>query len=216
MEDVFNKHTHAQIQNKFRLFLIDGHSSHIIIDFIEYACANNIRFFCLFSHIIHFMQFLDVGLFRSLQQYYNQVVDEKSRHGTTYINKLDFLQTFHFARIKTYIKSNISSVFINAEIFSVDANKIFIQLFKSNADQFEQLSATLSFRKHLAFIKTPRNVQEVDQIIDALFERTDFSSNLVKRCEKLVKNLKETITMNQMLIERNKNPTQTAATHKTR
>ena len=179
LKDVFNKHIHARIQNRPRLFLIDGHNSHIIIDFIEYACANNIQLFCLFNHITHLMQSLNVDLFRPLQQYYNQMVDEKSKHGTTYINKFNFLQTFHLVRIKTYIKSNINLVFINAKIFSADVNKIFIQLFKSNADQSEQLSATPSLRKHLEFIKTPRNVQEINQIIDVLFEWADLSSNLV-------------------------------------
>ena len=80
------------------------------------------------------MQFLNVGLFRPLQQYYNQIIDEKSKHETTYINKFDFLQIFYFVHIKTYIKSNINLVFINAKIFFVDVNKIFIQFFESNAD----------------------------------------------------------------------------------
>ena len=47
------------------LLLQDGHASHISIELIELAHANNIHLLCLPAHSTHILQLLDVGVFKS-------------------------------------------------------------------------------------------------------------------------------------------------------
>ena len=49
------------------LLVQDGHSSHISIELIEMACANNVTHLCLPAHTSHMLQPLDVGVFKSFK-----------------------------------------------------------------------------------------------------------------------------------------------------
>ena len=46
---------------------MDGHGSHVSIDVIELARANDIHLLCLPSHTTHILQPLDVGVFKSFK-----------------------------------------------------------------------------------------------------------------------------------------------------
>ena len=52
------------------LLIEDGHSSHISIEVIEMAHANDIHLLCLPSHTTHILQPLDVGVFKSFKSHY--------------------------------------------------------------------------------------------------------------------------------------------------
>ena len=54
------------------LLLQDGHASHISIDLIELARANNISLLCLPAHTTHILQPLDVGVFKSFKSYFSK------------------------------------------------------------------------------------------------------------------------------------------------
>ena len=54
------------------LLLEDGHTSHISIEAIEHARANDIHLLCLPSHTTHLLQPLDVGVFKSLKANYSK------------------------------------------------------------------------------------------------------------------------------------------------
>ena len=52
------------------LLIEDGHGSHISLDVIELARANNIHLLCLPSHTSHILQPLDIGVFKSFKSAY--------------------------------------------------------------------------------------------------------------------------------------------------
>ena len=52
------------------LLVYDGHASHLSIEVIEKARANDISFFCLPSHCTHLLQPLDVGVMSSLKTHF--------------------------------------------------------------------------------------------------------------------------------------------------
>ena len=54
------------------LLLEDGHSSHITIDVIEKARANDVHLLCLPAHTSHILQPLDIGVFKSFKTHYNK------------------------------------------------------------------------------------------------------------------------------------------------
>lgn len=54
------------------LLILDGHGSHISIEVIELARANNIHLLCLPAHTTHLLQPLDVGVFKSFKTYFSK------------------------------------------------------------------------------------------------------------------------------------------------
>lgn len=74
-----------------RLLLIDGHASHVSVEFIEFCWAVNIVPLCLPPHTTHYLQPLDVGCFAPLDRAYRTQLDKRNKMGVVEITKLDFL-----------------------------------------------------------------------------------------------------------------------------
>ncbi len=70
----------------------------------------NIVFLCLSSHIIHYLQFLDVDCFDSLNKAYKKQLDKKNKIEIMQINKLNFLKFFRETKKQVMIESIIKSV----------------------------------------------------------------------------------------------------------
>ena len=54
------------------LLVQDGHSSHVCIELIEMARANDVCLLCLPAHTSHILQPLDVGVFKSFKSNFNK------------------------------------------------------------------------------------------------------------------------------------------------
>ncbi len=54
------------------LLIEDGHSSHITIELIELARANDVHLLCLPAHTTHILQPLDVGVFKSFKSFFSK------------------------------------------------------------------------------------------------------------------------------------------------
>ena len=54
------------------LLIQDGHSSHVTIELIELARANDIHLLCLPAHTTHILQPLDVGVFKSFKSHFSK------------------------------------------------------------------------------------------------------------------------------------------------
>ena len=79
LKDHFEPRTRPSVNSKtgslpYRLLIVDGHDSHVSMEFIMYAESKNIKLFCLPPHTTHLLQLLDVGLFSPLQKYYGHAV----------------------------------------------------------------------------------------------------------------------------------------------
>ena len=55
------------------LLIEDGHGSHISIELIELARANEVYLLCLPAHTTHILQPLDVGVFKSFKTFFSKV-----------------------------------------------------------------------------------------------------------------------------------------------
>lgn len=93
---------------------MDGHGSHITIEFIEFCLSVNIVAYCLPAHSTHLLQPLDVGLFSPLQKAYGKQVDRLVRFGNVAIHKGNFLPMLVEARTATYTQKNILSAWRGA------------------------------------------------------------------------------------------------------
>lgn len=69
---VLDNHTKEKAGMRgYRLLLVDGHSSHVSLDFLDYADRNRIIVLVLSPHATHRLQPLGVGLFSPLSKAYS-------------------------------------------------------------------------------------------------------------------------------------------------
>jgi hypothetical protein len=54
------------------LLIQDGHASHMTIELIELACANDVHILCLPSHTTHILRPLDIGVFKSFKSNFHK------------------------------------------------------------------------------------------------------------------------------------------------
>jgi hypothetical protein len=71
LKQVFDRETRRHASTGYRLLLLDGHGSHVTMDFIEYCNDNKILLFVLPPHATHTLQPLDVVMFKPLATAYS-------------------------------------------------------------------------------------------------------------------------------------------------
>lgn len=112
LKEVFELETCRPRSSHHRLLLIDGHSSHLTLKFIEFALDHNIHLLCFPPHSTHVLQPLDVGIFGPLGTYYSNEVDCWMRaHPYQAIGKGDFYPLCQKARAQALRQSNIKAAF---------------------------------------------------------------------------------------------------------
>jgi hypothetical protein len=74
LEQVFDSSTKdkAQCRCDWRLLILDGHGSHLIMDFLDYCQAHRILLAVFPPHSTHTLQPLDVVCFKPLSNYYTK------------------------------------------------------------------------------------------------------------------------------------------------
>ncbi|SPO28368.1 uncharacterized protein UTRI_04765 [Ustilago trichophora] len=97
LKDCFNKHTQQKAQGNYRLLILDGHGSHVTLEFIQQAWDFRIICLCLPPHATHLLQPLDVSIFGPLQNAFTAEVD-KFAGANLSIGKKDFLKMYVKAR----------------------------------------------------------------------------------------------------------------------
>lgn len=96
LQRVFDHCAKQKAGRGYRLLILDGHSSHINLRFIDYADRNRILIAVFPSHSTHQLQPLDVGLFSALSTYYTQGIDRLmiTSQGTYHLTKRNFWKLF--------------------------------------------------------------------------------------------------------------------------
>ena len=74
----FDTYTTPQTQGVYRLLILDGHASHVSIEFVQYCQDHNIVPLCLPPHSTYYLQPLDVGVFGPLASAYRTLVSNGS------------------------------------------------------------------------------------------------------------------------------------------
>lgn len=90
-----------------RLLVIDGHVSHVSVEFIEFCWEVDIVPLCLPPHTTHYLQPLDVGCFGPLDQAYRKQLDQRNKTGVVHVTKEDFLVMLKGARKSSLIGETI-------------------------------------------------------------------------------------------------------------
>jgi len=70
LQKIYDPATKTKAGRGKRLLIVDGHSSHVNMAFLDWADRNRIIVYIMLSHLTHRLQLLDVGLFSPLSTAY--------------------------------------------------------------------------------------------------------------------------------------------------
>ncbi|EOA85915.1 uncharacterized protein SETTUDRAFT_78617, partial [Exserohilum turcica Et28A] len=99
LQQVFDRGTRAKARSSYRLLILDGHGSHLTMDFIDYCDQNKILLAVYPPHSTHTLQPLDVSMFKPLSTAYSNEVSafmDRSQ-GLASMSKRDFFPLFYQA-----------------------------------------------------------------------------------------------------------------------
>lgn len=100
--------------DKSRLLIIDGHESHVNVQFLDYAERNNIIVLALPPHLTHKMQPLDVGVFQTLKHAHQDILDQWVRDVGSVFDKQQFIAKLPEIRQKGIKKETVISAWRKA------------------------------------------------------------------------------------------------------
>jgi hypothetical protein len=110
----YHQHSERRTKGKYRLLILDGHTSHQSVDFEDFCKQNNIITLCMPAHSSHLLQPLDVGCFSPLKRSYGKEIENLVRKHITHITKVEFFNAFKSAFFTSLIESNIRGGFRGA------------------------------------------------------------------------------------------------------
>ncbi|RAR01729.1 pogo transposable [Stemphylium lycopersici] len=96
LKEVFERETSRYARTGYRLLLLDGHASHVTMDFINYCDSHKILLAVFPPHATHTLQPLDVGMFSPLGAAYSTQLENYlfENQNTSPIRKGDFFSFF--------------------------------------------------------------------------------------------------------------------------
>lgn len=123
---VFDRCTKAKSLNRPRMLLLDGHGSHVTLDFIEYCTQNRIHLLVLPPHSTHTLQPLDVVMFKPLASAYSKELQEhlQRTRGLTPMKKGDFWPIFRRAWASSFIEKHIFKSFKATGVVPLDPEEV--------------------------------------------------------------------------------------------
>ena len=123
-----------------RLLIVDGHSSHVNLPFIEYADRNRILLAVFPPHSTHRLQPLDIGLFSPLATFYSHAIDRLllESQGLIRLTKRDFWPLFYEAWQKAFHIQNIQSAWEAAGLYPLNPKRVISTVIRQQTPPDEQ------------------------------------------------------------------------------
>jgi hypothetical protein len=145
LEQVFDRHTKKKSRRSYRLLILDGHGSHITMDFIDYCDKNKILLAIFPPHSTHTLQPLDVVMFKPLSQAYSSELTTHLHKGQGLISikKGDFFPLFWRAWLSSFKEETILKSFEATGIWPIDPD-IILKRFSYTPEQDRSSSSHLS------------------------------------------------------------------------
>ena len=85
---------------------MDGHNSHMIVNFIVYYMKHVIDSFILFLHTLYLFQLFNVSMFVFLKYILAKETDAVFRHNFRHISRMDWISMFICVRFKILISKD--------------------------------------------------------------------------------------------------------------
>jgi hypothetical protein len=146
LKQVFNRFTKAKARRKYRLLILDGHGSHVTMDFLNYCDKNKIIPAILPPHSTHTLQPLDVVMFKPLSTAYSKELTTylHNGQGLAGIKKGDFFHLFWKAWVSTFTQTLILRSFETTGIAPLQPNVILQRFDKPSPESSDGNSSSNS------------------------------------------------------------------------
>ena len=132
LEEVFDRYTapKAEYGLKTRLLYMDGHGSHLNMNFIKWCDDHNMFLAIYPPHSTHRLQPLDVSLFSPLAVQYSKQLTQHilETQGFATLTKKDFMGLFWPAFIDSFTTQNILSAFRKTGLHPLDSEPVLLAL----------------------------------------------------------------------------------------
>jgi hypothetical protein len=140
---VFNRYTKPKARRRWRLLIIDGHGSHVTMDFIRFCDNNKILLCILPPHSTHTLQPLDVVCFSPLATKYSQELTNRlhTSLGWVPLKKGDFFSIFWAAWSNTFTEKLVLKAFEATGISPLNREAV-LQRFRASTPDGSQSSKT--------------------------------------------------------------------------
>ncbi len=113
---LFELDTHEKSNGNYWVLFLDGHSSHLTTDFIDYAIEHSIILVCSPPHGTHVYQTLDVGIFGVLKMNWGEACRKWAETHLEKIGKNNFFGIYGAVHTTSLTPSNIKSAWRKAGI----------------------------------------------------------------------------------------------------
>jgi hypothetical protein len=200
LKQVFERYTKPTRATTKRMLIVDGHSSHVNMEFIDWADRHGIIVMILPLHTTHRLQPLDVGLFQPLGTNYSLELEKLIADGESRVSmsKSFFWRMFKAAWDKSFTEQNIQHAFAKPGIWPIVPDqilsKIAIPVVKSPSKLVQESKSPKSPKAirhfHLDWKKDPTT-----QKVEVLFHVTESLAAKVSVLEHVNKGLRNAIEL---------------------
>jgi hypothetical protein len=161
LEQVFDRHTKEKARQSYQLLILDGHGSHVTMDFIDYYDQKKILLAIFTPHSTQTLQPLDLCMFKPLLQAYADELSallERSQ-GLSPIKKDDFFSLFWKAWVSSFKENTITNSFQATGISPLEPDVIlqrFVEVHPDKQGSRESSASVLSgsaWRKIVRLVK---------------------------------------------------------------
>ena len=132
LEKVFERHTAAKAGRGHRLLIVDGHSSHVNITFLDWADTHQKIVHIMPLHSTHKLQPLDVGLFGPSSMAYSKQINKLMHESLRMVSmtKWFFYSLFWEAWIEAFTNQRVLHAFEKTGIWPHEPEKVLSQIRK--------------------------------------------------------------------------------------
>jgi len=120
----FEPATREKANGGYRVLILDGHGSHITVDFISHCREHKVLLLRLIPHTSHLCQPLDVGLFGPLKRTLSVKIQPLIQTEVSRIHKPEWLTAFIQARQTAFSHSNVLGGWRGAGLFPFNPEKV--------------------------------------------------------------------------------------------
>ena len=106
------------------MIVLDGHESHLSVEFEKFCKQKNIITLCLPAHSSHLTQPLDIGCFSVLKRSYGRELEAFIKAHINHITKTEFLLAFKAAHFNTMTAANVKAGFRGAGLVPYDPQAV--------------------------------------------------------------------------------------------
>jgi hypothetical protein len=124
----FEKHTAGRKTGVYRMLVIDGHESHVSVEFDRFCKDHNIITISMPPHSSHLLQPLDVGCFSPLKRAYSRQIEVLMKSHVNHVTKLEFFIAFKTAFYSVFTEDNVKAGFRGAGLVPHDPEAVISKL----------------------------------------------------------------------------------------